>query len=616
MDDNESPPNWAELDNDEIASIASEDLHEHRPNRWRGPKSTWLGLTEEERTVWQSMRRIDDRDLGVHLYNAFALKKRGRDPATAMDLTVQTADGRDIVWAPPKLWTAWPLAEDRLPVEDLVSRQDDGDDEDDQFTFRRSEIKMPSSDLQDELGATMLRLAKRRFLKRKRKWERTGEEAAAVRPSVEEHAGESGQASSAEEQEASPASSPPRSRTTSAAPSSGSGEEDMQGDDEDDAAGPSTPRKSHRRRTSKTYEPRVSTNDELSYELLRPSIRHILAQLDSTLEILHHTRAIGRRGYNSDSSASADEESDSQQSQRHRSSSIKRSHSQPSQGRTPNSEASDTEPQIKTEQGTDTEPKDQGNHNKNNNDADDDFEAWLRKGTRRGARAPGLRDWSDVLGAASLAGFPPDVIARTARRCANLFGEGMTIRTLHEVPAPSGTGVRTVDYLPEPIALSATDDGSNASDPSSDDDQSRDEEHEQTTLLHRRIASRQSSLAPPSRSSSLSSTRSLSLSRSRSRSRSRSASVGQQHFCPVSACPRAASGFSRRANLKRHMNLVHGGFVADDGSATEVDSEDEVLGAVHVDGFLRAVVPSRGWRGEGMATRKRRRFRWGAERGE
>ena len=461
---------------------------------------------------------------------------------------------------------------------------------------------MPSSDLQDELGATMLRLAKRRFLKRKRKWDRTGEEAAAVRPSVEEHAGESRQASSAEEQEASPASSPPRSRTTSAAPSSG--EEDMQGDDEDDAAGPSTPRKSHRRRTSKTYEPRVSTNDELSYELLRPSIRHILAQLDSTLEILHHTRAVGGRGHNSDSSASPDEESDSQQSQRHRSSSINRSHSQPSQGGTPNSEASDTEPQIKTEQGTDTEPKDQDNNN------DDGFEAWLRKGTRRGARAPGLRDWSDVLGAASLAGFPPDVIARTARRCANLFGEGMTIRTLHEVPAPSGTGVRTVDYLPEPIALSATDHGSNASAPSSDDDQSRDDEDEQTTLLHRRIASRQSSLAPPSRSSSpSSSTRSLSRSLSRSRSRSRSASVGQQHFCPVSACPRAASGFSRRANLKRHMNLVHGGLVADDGSASEVDSEDEVVGAVHVDGFLRAVMPSRGWRGEGMATRKRRRFR-------
>jgi hypothetical protein len=34
-------------------------------------------------------------------------------------------------------------------VEDLVSRQDDKEDEDDQFTFRKAETKMPSSDLQD-----------------------------------------------------------------------------------------------------------------------------------------------------------------------------------------------------------------------------------------------------------------------------------------------------------------------------------------------------------------------------------------------------------------------------------------------------------------------------------
>lgn len=82
--------NWQELDSDEIASIASEDLHEHRPNRWTGPKSTWRALTEEERLLWQSMKRLGDQDLALHLYNAFALKKRARDPSTAQDLTIQT----------------------------------------------------------------------------------------------------------------------------------------------------------------------------------------------------------------------------------------------------------------------------------------------------------------------------------------------------------------------------------------------------------------------------------------------------------------------------------------------------------------------------------------------
>lgn len=83
-----SSARW-DLDAHEIASIASEDLHDHRPNRWRGPKSSWRTLTEEDRLLWQSMKSLQDQDLAVHLYNAFALKKRGKDAATAQDLTVK-----------------------------------------------------------------------------------------------------------------------------------------------------------------------------------------------------------------------------------------------------------------------------------------------------------------------------------------------------------------------------------------------------------------------------------------------------------------------------------------------------------------------------------------------
>lgn len=79
-----------ELDSDEIASIASEDLRENRPNRWTGPKSTWRTLTEEDRLLWQSMKQLQDQDLSVHLYNAFALKRRSRDAESAQDLVVKT----------------------------------------------------------------------------------------------------------------------------------------------------------------------------------------------------------------------------------------------------------------------------------------------------------------------------------------------------------------------------------------------------------------------------------------------------------------------------------------------------------------------------------------------
>lgn len=87
--DEKQPPTW-DLDSDEIASVTSEDLHDNRPNRWTGPKSTWRTLTEEERLLWRSMRQLAGKDLAAHLYDAFALKRQGKDPATAPSLTVKT----------------------------------------------------------------------------------------------------------------------------------------------------------------------------------------------------------------------------------------------------------------------------------------------------------------------------------------------------------------------------------------------------------------------------------------------------------------------------------------------------------------------------------------------
>ena len=104
--------NW-DLDSVEIASIASEELHENRPNRWRGPKATWRYVTEEERMLWRSMKQLQDEDLGVHLYNAFALKKRATNPESAKDLAIKTVfsflDSLDFLYPHTKLlaggWT-------------------------------------------------------------------------------------------------------------------------------------------------------------------------------------------------------------------------------------------------------------------------------------------------------------------------------------------------------------------------------------------------------------------------------------------------------------------------------------------------------------------------------
>lgn len=64
---------------DEDPDFSDEDEEPERPNRWTGPPSTWLGITEQERGLVASLDEVRSRDLGVHLYNAFALRRRGRE---------------------------------------------------------------------------------------------------------------------------------------------------------------------------------------------------------------------------------------------------------------------------------------------------------------------------------------------------------------------------------------------------------------------------------------------------------------------------------------------------------------------------------------------------------
>ncbi|KAF4340568.1 hypothetical protein FBEOM_5508 [Fusarium beomiforme] len=607
-----------ELDSDEIASIASEELHEHRPNRWTGAKSTWRTLTEEDRLLWKSMKQIQDQDLAVHLYNAFALKRRGRNPETAQGLVIRTESSEQGIWAPPKSWTAWPLKHKHVPKERFTHEQHD---EDDRFTFHKKEEILPSTELEEEISATILRTAKRRFRRRKSKM---------AKPSIEDSTplySESGN------------NTPDAvSRESSAKPELE--EEDKEEEDEKmvvDGEG------SQRiRRTPKTYEPIESTNDEASYALLRPSTRHILSQLDNTLTILHNSRVAGVN-YLSDSST--EEESDNQSQ-----SGKKRSRGRPRKIQHEVDTSASTSPASAGKANRRGRPRRvhvpragesheemmqrvaRESHRKiptTLEDRDAAFEEWIRKGdaiiereqfrsqslnraTSQGAETEeesisgttverklarwGLHDWSDVLGAAAIAGFSGDVIARATRRCADLFGEGMVVRTLNEVPATNDKGTTSVEYRPELIRLSYS------------DEEADDESDDAAELMQRRIASRQASLANSSRSpdsirsSSRRSTHSPGPPSTIRSPRSRSNSAGGLLFCPISSCERAVQGFARKANLRRHMELIH------QGQTEELDSDEEVAGGVHVDGFLKPIVPGRGWRGEDTIQRKRKRF--------
>ncbi|KLU92969.1 hypothetical protein MAPG_11912, partial [Magnaporthiopsis poae ATCC 64411] len=126
-----------DLDTDDVRSVSSSDLYEARPNRWRGPRSTWRQLTEADRLDYDALVSLRNQDLAVHLYNAFVLKRRrrlakGQDAAADddegdededEDLGVDAVTGervRATTWAPPKSWTAWPMRAHLVPHEGLA----------------------------------------------------------------------------------------------------------------------------------------------------------------------------------------------------------------------------------------------------------------------------------------------------------------------------------------------------------------------------------------------------------------------------------------------------------------------------------------------------------------
>lgn len=67
---------------------------------------------------------------------------------------------------------------------------------------------------------------------------------------------------------------------------------------------------------------------------------------------------------------------------------------------------------------------------------------------RRNTRKPGLRDWSEVLGIASLIGWDPAVIDRARHRCRDLFGEDMHLFTMAENDDSSAGEAETADRAP------------------------------------------------------------------------------------------------------------------------------------------------------------------------
>jgi hypothetical protein len=386
------------VERDDSADSDQDSYEDDRENRFTGPASTWRDYTADERALITSIDQERANDLSVHLYNAHALKSRLYDPDVAAKSRswqskqhwIKTGDDGSVPWYPDHNWTSWPLHANDVPRKSEAFGKDLLLDDAAEGTLRMPISWRAGADLEDEVQALMLRKAKERFSTRS--W-------ATAEPSM-------------------PA--PSRSRSTSHIPSSpppvsisrqssvASEAQSGTSDSENDATV-----------LQDFSKPVLMVDEEETTRLLKPSTRHILSKLDDVLMGLHQSRRYRTPGSDATSEPAAQ--------------SLAQKRKRRSTANEAPAELSDEEPEPAANNGDRGKPpaRDYTEH-------------------PSGDHALGPRDWSEVLGVASLAGWSPAVLDRATKRCAILFGERMTFRTMPEAAAGKFADTLTT-YHPEMI---------------------------------------------------------------------------------------------------------------------------------------------------------------------
>ncbi|TVY83315.1 hypothetical protein LSUE1_G007317 [Lachnellula suecica] len=532
---------------------------ESRPNRWPGAPSTWLGLTAQERGEASSLDALRNQDLGIHLYNAYALKKRAAGGVKEED------EDADEPFVAPKGWTAWPLPPDHVPREGETVGEEDSDEE---YTFKRREREGPSAVLEDILVGISLKSAKERF--EAREW------------------------ASEDETEADVGND---NNGLMEAPDDDNEKEELVVKEPASEKG--------------VLRPVVSADDERSREILLPTVRHTLSRLDDVLMALHHARKTCRR-FASQSAPNTEDEKDSageEDGEKRPKGRPRKFENLPHQSKEDESDEEDrtisnTALLRMKKPGRGRKPK---QYPRLAGETDQEYlvrVARIQKkpipvfgpprspsvpksprkpySSPRKNRAPteeaiqnhqkrlGLRDWSEVLGSAALVGFHPDVIARATQRCADLFGESMSLRTMTEAPFGDENADTLKTYQPEEIPnfSSSTEESEDLS-----EDESYDSE--------------------PKRSDGFRQSKPLG-----------HAPKFETSFCPINDCPRQTRGFNSAQRMRAHLKNWHK-MEKEQIAEFEVLSDEEMDGAVHVDGFLRP--DKRARRGHDRRGRKKRK---------
>ncbi|KAG9908887.1 hypothetical protein KCU94_g2931, partial [Aureobasidium melanogenum] len=449
-----------------------------RPNRFRGSDRAWLHHTHADRSLAISLDQLNAHDLSLHLYSAHHLKARLRHQQASSSYKPWSRKSRWLPdnqniqkpWYPESDWTAWPLPPDIVPNgNETFGRPNDGLES---YTLRNANQPTPADSLREQLHAVMLARAHEDWKSRN------------------QHVPESHYATTATN--ATPIRYSPvrrgRTRSVSAGPSSVPSSPSV-GDDlpplssldqsvmeqEEQSHIDSHPDQSIKDEAEKIEDkdlarPVFSADDDRSHALLDPTVNHVMSKLDRLLLALHQSRQAHslrtRDGDTSDSSARSNSRSRSTPNRSSSKTSNKRAKksSEPQTATrtrhslrtgTASRPSSPTDLVVFDDSGEDEtyepeKPKRRSRSPSNRaSSTEPETQTTSPSGKkRRNTRKPGLRDWSEVLGMASLIGLDPAVIERTRQRCRDLFGEDMHLFTMPENDDSSAEEAEPVNRPP------------------------------------------------------------------------------------------------------------------------------------------------------------------------
>ena len=186
-------------------------------------------------------------------------------------------------------------------------------------------------------------------------------------------------------------------------------------------------------------KPVVMADDQRASEILQATVQHMMTRLDDLLVGLHHARSAYLLV--EDSGTESPGEISERTKLRGRPRKRKRKASKADKGAEPSHDLPDhlssgSDDSNPSRRKSASQPKIHRARSYSRRSQSQQFRD--RKGRL------GLRDWSDVLGIASMIGWQQNVIGSATARCATLFEEGIRFRTL-----PEGQTVREEQlYLP------------------------------------------------------------------------------------------------------------------------------------------------------------------------